>query len=374
VNHAIQDDVRAQVHAFADRVRWTLDPANGPALGESDGFDLRLAELDGEFARLKRMFHDYLVTSWSGDAVRAMRAAAGDAPATPATAPQVAPAPAAPRASVFPDADAKAVVRRMWTNWLLLACSGVVTIAGLVAGTLPLVRAGGLTSWPWRSTETALLVALSVAVAALVAYLTRQQRALSALQAELADVRDAAVARMRRHCDRLRALLDVSRSMGAETDVEAIFDRITMTCMKTFGCEQVSLMTLDASVTPPELLVRSAAGHANLGAVLGSRRKLGEGIAGYAAERREARILGPVAAGSDRGSQPALTASMVVPIEVRGELVGVLNIGTRKTDVVFDEEDLRALQVFAGNAGASIRHAEQTTWMRQTIATLQRNR
>jgi hypothetical protein len=230
VNHAIRDDVRAQVDAFALRVRKTLDPDHGPGLEDGDGFDRRLAELDEDFARVKRVYHDYLVASWSDDAVRAMRAAAGapaekldDAPVVPSRTPVH--DPARPGLST----DPAMLGRRMWFNWLLLASSGLVTVCVLAAATLPLVRDRADTPWPWRSTETVLLVALSVAIAAFVGYLTRQQRMLASLQAELAAVRDAAVSRMRRHCDRLRALLDVSRTMGAETDVDGSFDSITTT-------------------------------------------------------------------------------------------------------------------------------------------------
>jgi GAF domain-containing protein len=57
----------------------------------------------------------------------------------------------------------------------------------------------------------------------------------------------------------------------------------------------------------------------------------------------------------------------VVPIMVRDELVGVLNISSRATETIYFEEDLRALEVFAENAGTCIRQAERSEWMRQTI-------
>jgi len=62
-------------------------------------------------------------------------------------------------------------------------------------------------------------------------------------------------------------------------------------------------------------------------------------------------------------SQPAI----VVPIQVRDEMVGVINIASEKPGSTYDEEDLRALQVFAENVGSCIRHAEQAEWMRQII-------
>ena len=64
---------------------------------------------------------------------------------------------------------------------------------------------------------------------------------------------------MRRHCDRLIALLTVSRAVSTETDPQAIFDVITGTCLDTFDAEQVSLMLTDRATGMLE--VRSATGH-----------------------------------------------------------------------------------------------------------------
>ena len=66
----------------------------------------------------------------------------------------------------------------------------------------------------------------------------------------------------------------------------------------------------------------------------------------------------------------ALSAAMVVPIIVRDELVGVLNISTTSPEIEYYDSDLQALQVFAENAGACIRHAEHVEWMRKTIEQL----
>jgi GAF domain-containing protein len=61
---------------------------------------------------------------------------------------------------------------------------------------------------------------------------------------------------------------------------------------------------------------------------------------------------------------------MVVPIIVRDELVGVLNVSSRSRDVVYDENDLLALQGFASSAGACIRHTEQASWIRRMVPQL----
>ncbi|MCK4235588.1 MAG: GAF domain-containing protein, partial [Candidatus Krumholzibacteria bacterium] len=99
-------------------------------------------------------------------------------------------------------------------------------------------------------------------------------------------------------------------------------------------------------------------------------------IAGWAAEHREALLLGHQ---DDFGkypglklNDPSIISAMVVPIIVRDELVGVINITALSKDVLYNEEDLRALQVFAENAGTCIRHTEQANWLRTLVPNLQK--
>jgi signal transduction protein with GAF and PtsI domain len=166
----------------------------------------------------------------------------------------------------------------------------------------------------------------------------------------------------------------MSRIMGSEIDIQGIFDCITRICVETFEGNRSSLMLFDKEAG--DLVVRSASGAASEG-IIGRRMELGEGIAGWAAKNRRALFL---SRDVDLNAYPGLEvedttllAAMVVPIIVRDELVGVLNVSTKQSDVEYDEEDLRALQVFAENAGSCIRHAEHAEWMRLTIDRLQSN-
>jgi GAF domain-containing protein len=67
-------------------------------------------------------------------------------------------------------------------------------------------------------------------------------------------------------------------------------------------------------------------------------------------------------------------SSMVVPIILREELVGVINVTTTNEEIEYSNDDLSALQVFADNAGAFIRHSEQAEWMRKTIEKLRESK
>ena len=123
-----------------------------------------------------------------------------------------------------------------------------------------------------------------------------------------------------------------------------------------------------------ELEVRSVSGRDENACELATAQKVGYGIVGWVAKERRPIVLGahasqtPTNQFSDGTPPPA--AAIVVPILLRGDLVGVLAVSSGSRDAFRVEEDLQALQVFAETAGICCRHAEQTDWMRQTIQRL----
>jgi|CXWL01.1.fsa_nt_gi hypothetical protein len=73
MNDAIRDDVQAEIDAFVACVRSTFDPTRYPHLADGDEFDAALVAVNREFATLQRVFHDYLMASWSEEAAAALR-------------------------------------------------------------------------------------------------------------------------------------------------------------------------------------------------------------------------------------------------------------------------------------------------------------
>ncbi len=70
---AIREDVLAQVGAFVEQLRTTFDPDAYDASTDGNAFDERLARLDGDFERMKRLFHDYLMAHWSDEIEHSLR-------------------------------------------------------------------------------------------------------------------------------------------------------------------------------------------------------------------------------------------------------------------------------------------------------------
>jgi transcriptional regulator with GAF, ATPase, and Fis domain len=199
--------------------------------------------------------------------------------------------------------------------------------------------------------------------------LTRLWDQYQAAQREIAE-------RAEKHAARVYALLSVSRMMVMQNDLAAVFKGVTDTCVDVFNCHQASLMVFDKESNALE--VRAASGKMVPDGIIGTQQKLGVGIAGWVGMRREALLILPGGKPADypgiEFKQKDLSAAMVVPIILREELVGVINVSTRNKRVEFDQDDLRALEVFAENVGVAIRHTEQTEWMRATIHHLQNQR
>lgn len=269
--------------------------------------------------------------------------------------------------------EARTLEESSWRNWVLLTGSSILSSVGLAAAMFPVLRGRIESPWPWVNTDLALVLCLSTLVIGFVLYLTKQQKKVSALRFRLEGSEAKQRKTLEQHYDRLLGLLQVSKILGSETEPKAVFDAITRTCNDLFESERVSLMLVDSKTS--ELVVQAVAGNVDPEKVLGARQRLGEGIAGWVAQNGEAMIIGDhqfkeIQAQDLPGKR--MNEAMVVPIKVRDELVGVLNVGSASADTAYDDEDLKSLQVFSENAGTCIRHAQQAQWMRNTIQQLQK--
>lgn len=254
-------------------------------------------------------------------------------------------------------------------NWFLLSGLTILSTIGLIVAVAPALGDKLSQVWPWSGTYIVLLAGLTACVGILIWHLTSQRAKISEVLNHMDRMQDDAATRSRQQAARLHALLNVSRMMGAVSDPENIFQGITNTCLEIFECQQASLMILKKN--SDELEVRAATGHIDGDKVTDATSNVGEGIAGWVAHHQRPIVLTP---DTDMSRYPDLelnnlniTAAMVVPIITRNELVGVLNISTRVPDTTYTDDDVQALEVFAENAGAFIRHSERAEWMRQVI-------
>jgi putative methionine-R-sulfoxide reductase with GAF domain len=258
-----------------------------------------------------------------------------------------------------------------YVNWFLIAAAGLLTVVSLTTVLPPVFSDQIAKFWLFSKPQMLVIAGLTLTLIVLVG-LAHQRRYLVALRRQFELIQRNERERVQRQAARTYALLNVSKVMVEQNDLQTVFDAITKICVDAFACDQASLMVFDRDDN--SLVVRAVNGKSVPEGILGTRQSVGKGVSGFVAQRREPLVL----RADQRTNIPGLElknreimSAMVVPVILRGELVGVVNVSTRSPEINFEDDDLRALQVFAENVGAAIRHTEQTEWMRATIRKLQ---
>jgi DNA-binding NarL/FixJ family response regulator/GAF domain-containing protein len=155
--------------------------------------------------------------------------------------------------------------------------------------------------------------------------------------------------------ERLRLHDEVRPALADAHDAAALLEEATRAIAERFQADSTSVMLID---TDGQLHVRGAFGLAPE-VVQSAQRRIGEGIAGWVAERGEPVILrGPIDDWRFRGVDPEARAALSVPLRLRGETIGVLNVKRRRATDLFDETHLRILESIAGDLAASLRHVQ----------------
>lgn len=267
------------------------------------------------------------------------------------------------------------IEKRFWRNWFFLAAVLFIAISGLATAIPPLLAGRVSSPWPWLKTDLVLIVGLSLVVLAFIVYLTQQQRQVEKMRKALQKLMEDKTRQFKKDNSRLRALLSVSQKMSMEIDAKRVFSAITDACVETFDCQRSSLMLVDKD--RGELIIDSVSGETEE-EIVNKRIRIGEGIAGWAAKNKKPVLI----RNSDdfkkypelEFNNPAVLSAMIVPIILRDEVIGVLNISSKSENTSFNEEDLNILQVFAENVGVCIRHKEQTDWLKSMIKSISSRR
>lgn len=259
-----------------------------------------------------------------------------------------------------------------YLNGFFLTVAFVFVAFGMIIVVPPIVSEELYRNWPWPRYGMVIIALLCITMLSLVT-LFHQQKFVQSSHARYETTKAAILEQAQHNLDRLFALSEFGHLMGTTADLQTLFDHITTSCGKVFDCHQSSLMVFDKDTQ--ELVVKSVGGKGARQEALGARQKLGNGIAGWAAERGQALLL---ERNCDLNKYPGLklkstsiNAAMVVPILVKDHLVGVINVSTRSPNVDYDEGDLKVLQVFGENIGAHIRHTQDITLLRHMIRELE---
>lgn len=179
-------------------------------------------------------------------------------------------------------------------------------------------------------------------------------RAVQALSREEDDRADASV-----RLSELTALFQVSTTLQLQLRSDVILEIIVRRVVSTLKAQQASIMILEPE--NGELVTRASYGLESEFS-RGARKKIGEGIAGWVALRREALSLGERAPSQELGrhykENRRITSALSLPLSIGERVIGVLNVNRINHTEPFGEHHLEVLRVFAEHIAAVIDRAE----------------
>ena len=159
--------------------------------------------------------------------------------------------------------------------------------------------------------------------------------------------------------DQLDVLAKVASSVASLQDVEELLPDITKTISESFDFYHTGIFLLSDD---KEFAVLRAANSKGGQAMVARKHQLrigGEGIVGFAAEQRIARIaldVGDDATYFDNPDMPDTRSEMALPLIFGDELIGVLDVQSREPNA-FSNEDIDVLSTLANQVAVAIQNA-----------------
>jgi two-component system sensor histidine kinase KdpD len=187
-------------------------------------------------------------------------------------------------------------------------------------------------------------------------YVREKERALDRVERALIEERVLSTALQNRVAE-LTAISRAGRAVASTLSLEDVLQLILRSAQELLGATEGSVMLFDE-----EKKALRIAASVGLSEDAASRTiPIGEGVAGWVAEFREAVILrGDVSDPRFRRFVPkdrTVRSAMSAPLYARSEPVGVLNVSVSDGAREYTEHELRALTVFAEHAAIAISNA-----------------
>lgn len=160
----------------------------------------------------------------------------------------------------------------------------------------------------------------------------------------------------------LNTLLEVGKAISSTLDLDDLLRKIMSMATKVMRCETSTVYLVDRETN--ELYFHIVQGDAKVGAKLQEiRLPMGTGLAGWCA-KENAPVIVPDTSKDPRFFKAAdkksgfVTRSMIcVPMRLKDEVVGVLQVLNRTGDIPFNEHDLEMLEAVANQAVSAIDNA-----------------
>jgi GAF domain-containing protein len=173
---------------------------------------------------------------------------------------------------------------------------------------------------------------------------------------ETVEERTRALARRARY---LETTATVARGAATELNMRELLSRIVVSVSEQFGFYHTGLFFLESAGERLALQAASSEGGRRM-LERGHRLELGEGIVGYAAQHAECRValdVGEDAVFFDNPDLPETRSEVALPLQARGEVIGVLDVQSIEPQA-FSDEDVTALETLADQVAVAISNAQ----------------
>ena len=170
----------------------------------------------------------------------------------------------------------------------------------------------------------------------------------------------------------LGTLNDVTRQLTSTLEIDPLLRNVLESAVNILNCEAGSLFLVDDQTQ--ELIFRVTVGPVAKD-LLGQRLPAGSGIVGRAVTTRGPVIENDVkhssgwSSNTDERTGFLTRALLAVPLQIRDNVMGVIEVINRRDGLPFVEEDQALLTAFAGQAAVALENARLFTLTDQELAT-----
>lgn len=195
----------------------------------------------------------------------------------------------------------------------------------------------------------------------LVTALTQSRRLAQELEEERAGLERTVEERtgaLARHARDLETTTTIARDAASELDLQDLLSHTVALVSERFGLYHTGIFLTDPNGEWVELRAASGEGGQRMLA-RGHRLRVGEGIVGRVTERGEHRVASDVGEDAVHFGNPDLPATRseaALPLRVRGETIGVLDVQSAESNA-FSAEDVAVLQTLADQVAVAIQNA-----------------
>jgi HD-GYP domain-containing protein (c-di-GMP phosphodiesterase class II) len=154
----------------------------------------------------------------------------------------------------------------------------------------------------------------------------------------------------------LSALNKLAFSLGSNLDLKSILNQAIEQAILVTEADSGSIMLLDKK---SQTLTIEASKGIKREILEKTKIKLGEGIAGWVAKKKEPLII---VNGLDPRFQKELKrediiSSLTVPLKAKEKVIGVLNVNRKTSEEIFSKDDLEVVTTFAAQVAVAIENA-----------------